>query len=396
MPRPALAPAIVVRGVATRWWALSEWSLLPLRLFLGVTFAYAGLQKLANPAFFAAKSPASIQVQMSGAARLSPIHSFLHALLPHAVLIGWVLAYGELAIGVGTLLGLKTRVAAVAGASVSLSLFLTVSFHSSPYFTGADIVFFFAWVPLIVAGGGSRWSIDAFIARRAARQAGFCLAPLVALPFDTVQRLCGFYHEGLCSARASAACAASACPVLVSRPPQVTAVNDKTFDRRSVVIGASTVAVVASAAAVTGLLTTAAGHLEASAVTGARNSTPNIPALAGSGASVGTGSAAETTRTDLGPATSVPVGAASTFTIPSSGDPGIVVQLTEGNFVGYDAVCPHAGCTVGYASSQKLLVCPCHGSQFLAATGEVVSGPAPHGLTPLTIVEASNGNLYLQ
>lgn len=56
-----------------------------------------------------------------------------------------------------------------------------------------------------------------------------------------------------------------------------------------------------------------------------------------------------------------------TFTIASSGDPGIVVQLIEGNFVGYDAVCPHAGCTVG---------------------------PVPHGLMPHTIGEVANGNLY--
>jgi thiosulfate dehydrogenase [quinone] large subunit len=362
-----------------------------------VTFIFAGLQKLANPAFFSAKSPTSIQAQMAGAARLSPIHSFLHAMLPHAVLIGWVIAYGELAIGLGTLFGLKTRIAAIAGAFLSLNLFLAVSYHSSPYFTGADIVFFFAWLPLIVAGGGSRWSADALIKRRAAHQAGFTLAPLVALPFDTVQRLCGHYNEGLCSARAGQVCAASKCPVLVSRPPQVTPVDVKNFDRRTVVIGASTVAIAAGAAAVTGFLTTAAGHLEASAVTGANASTPSTLPTTTSGAGSTTGSTiAGTSGTDLGPATSVPVGTAATFTIPSSGDPGIVVQLTKGSFVGYDAVCPHAGCTVGYAASQKLFVCPCHGSQFQIATGEVISGPAPRGLTPLNIVEASNGNLYLQ
>jgi thiosulfate dehydrogenase [quinone] large subunit len=90
------------------------------------------------------------------------------------------------------------------------------------------------------------------------------------------------------------------------------------------------------------------------------------------------------------------VGSAATFTIPSSGDPGIVMQLTKGNFVAYDAVCPHAGCTVSYAPSAKLMVCPCHGSEFQVATGQVISGPAPHGLTPLNIIESQNGNLYLQ
>ena len=113
----------------------------------------------------------------------------------------------------------------------------------------------------------------------------------------------------------------------------------KTFDRRSVVIGSTTVAVVAGAAAVTGFLTTSVGHLEASAVSGQKASTPStLPA--GTSTTSTPGGAKGTL---LGPASAIPVGSAATFTIPSSGDPGIVMQLTKGNFVAYDAVCPHAG-----------------------------------------------------
>ncbi len=43
------------------------WVLLPLRVFLGFTFSFAGLQKLANPGFFDASNPASIQAQLAGA-----------------------------------------------------------------------------------------------------------------------------------------------------------------------------------------------------------------------------------------------------------------------------------------------------------------------------------------
>src|ERR1019366_8583002 len=214
MPRLSPSSTRFARVMPTRAWALSGWALLPLRLLLGVTFAFAGLQKLANPAFFTARSPSSIQAQMIGATRFSPIHSLLHAMIPHAVLIGWVIAYGELAIGIGTLLGLKTRVAAIAGAFLSLNLFLAVSFHSSPYFTGADIIFLFAWMPLIIAGGASRLSADAMIARAAAKQSGFETSPLVALPFETVQTFCGHYRKGSCTARSGDPCAASQCPVL--------------------------------------------------------------------------------------------------------------------------------------------------------------------------------------
>ncbi|MGC2175804.1 MAG: DoxX family protein, partial [Acidimicrobiales bacterium] len=128
-----------------RAWALSEWALVPLRAFIGATFLYAGLQKLANPNFFKKNSPISIQSQLLAASHTSPIHVILTHLVGIAKPIGLVIAFGEIAIGLGTLVGLWTRIAAVGGLILSLMLFLTVSFHSSPYFTGADIVFFFAW-----------------------------------------------------------------------------------------------------------------------------------------------------------------------------------------------------------------------------------------------------------
>src|SRR5450432_4931766 len=68
--------------------ALAGWALLPLRAFLGFTFCFAGLQKLANPAFFDAANPASIQAQMAGAARRSPIHALISPLAHHAALVG--------------------------------------------------------------------------------------------------------------------------------------------------------------------------------------------------------------------------------------------------------------------------------------------------------------------
>jgi thiosulfate dehydrogenase [quinone] large subunit len=43
-------------------------ALLPLHAFLGFTFCFADLQKLANPRFFDAADPASIQAQLAGAA----------------------------------------------------------------------------------------------------------------------------------------------------------------------------------------------------------------------------------------------------------------------------------------------------------------------------------------
>jgi len=97
----------------------------------------------------------------------------------------------------------------------------------------------------------------------------------------------------------------------------------------------------------------------------------------------------------LGAASQVVVGRPATFTVPSTGDPAIVFNLGGGKFVSYDTVCPHAGCTVGYYSG-KTMQCPCHGGQFDVSTGNVVSGPPPHGLVKLNVVLEADGNLYLQ
>jgi thiosulfate dehydrogenase (quinone) large subunit len=152
-------------------------ALLPLRAFLGFTFCFAGLQKLANPRFFDASDPASIQAQLAGAARRSPIHLLISPLAHVAVPLGIVIAFGELAVGAGTLLGFRAKIAAAGGVALSLMLFLTVSFHSSPYYTGADIVFAFAWMPLLLAGAGSVLSLDAALAGWAGKRPGHRAAP---------------------------------------------------------------------------------------------------------------------------------------------------------------------------------------------------------------------------
>ena len=91
----------------------------------------------------------------------------------------------------------------------------------------------------------------------------------------------------------------------------------------------------------------------------------------------------------------MPVGGAATFTLPS-GDPGIVLQPTKGQFLAYDAVCPHAGCTVSFSKAADLMVCPCHGSEFKVANGDVIAGPAPHGLTEYTVSTGTDGQLYVR
>ncbi|HEU0031212.1 MAG TPA: Rieske (2Fe-2S) protein [Kofleriaceae bacterium] len=53
----------------------------------------------------------------------------------------------------------------------------------------------------------------------------------------------------------------------------------------------------------------------------------------------------------------------------------IFVQKTDTGFLALSAICTHAGCTVAFNGSDQFN-CPCHGSQFNAATGAVIFGPA--------------------
>ncbi|MEE4490921.1 DoxX family protein [Streptomyces sp. NPDC050529] len=138
-----------------------EHALLPLRIFLGVTFIYAALDKLTDSAFFHATGPGSIGEQMTAVRDSSAIPALVDLALKSPSGFGYAIAFGELAVGIGTLLGLWTRIAALGGALISLSLWLTVSWQVSPYYLGNDLIYLMAWLPLLL-GGAASFSVDAF------------------------------------------------------------------------------------------------------------------------------------------------------------------------------------------------------------------------------------------
>jgi thiosulfate dehydrogenase [quinone] large subunit len=340
-PPPAPAPGSLSPGTL-------GWALVPLRAFLGFTFCFAGLQKLANPGFFQASNPGSIQVQLAGAARRSPIGALISPLAHGAVLLGLLIAAAELAIGLGTLLGLWQRLAAAGGIALSLVLFLTVSFHASPYYTGADIVFAFAFTPLLIAGSGPFVSADAALAARARAR------------------------------------------------PSSRRMSAEEASRRDVVLKGTATAVTAVAALILAGVVAGIGRLAGGVKNGPGTPqlSPSQPAPRAAAPSPSGAGGSHPAGTAIGPARDVPVGEAASFTDPRTGDPSIVIQRTAGKFVAFDAVCPHAGCTVEYDKSAAVLVCPCHGSQFNASTGAVEVGPAATGLQPITIAEDSSGQLF--
>src|SRR5919206_4524704 len=85
-------------------------ALFPLRLFLGATFAYAGVQKLSDGGFLVAGSDSYIGTQLEGFARGTPGGWLLETFaLPHPELAGIGVAVAQIAIGVPVLAGRVTR-----------------------------------------------------------------------------------------------------------------------------------------------------------------------------------------------------------------------------------------------------------------------------------------------
>ncbi|MEU9982741.1 DoxX family protein [Streptomyces sp. NPDC050856] len=146
----------------------SRYALLPLRVFLGVTFVYAGLDKLTDGRFPAASGAGSVGDTMRAVRDTSAWPWLVDLALRGPEGFGYAMALGELAVGVGTLVGLFARLAAAGGALISLSLWLTVSWASDPYYYGNDLAYLMAWLPLVLAGAPVL-SLDAALAARRRR-----------------------------------------------------------------------------------------------------------------------------------------------------------------------------------------------------------------------------------
>ncbi|MFE9023118.1 DoxX family protein [Streptomyces sp. NPDC007808] len=153
------------RDTATRY------ALLPLRVFLGVTFIYAGLDKITDSAFMKDAGSGSIGDMMRAVRDSSAIPALVDMALKNPVAFGYTIAFGELAVGIGTLIGLFARLAALGGALISLSLWLTVSWASDPYYYGNDLAYLMAWLPLVLAGA-PMLSVDAALRSRRRQRAG--------------------------------------------------------------------------------------------------------------------------------------------------------------------------------------------------------------------------------
>lgn len=305
-----------------------RWVLLALRGYLAVVFLYAGISKIVDRRFLDGSSFTSMHQTTLAIKSQSPIGGLLGPVIDHSFAFGLLMAVAELAVGIGIALGLFTRIAAIGGALLSLSLFLTVSWGASPWYTGADIVYLFALTPLILAGG-TPFSLDAWLA--ATRHRG-------ASPAD--------------------------------------------FRTRR--------AMLAGAAAVTGLVALGAASLFRKTPTSNSGQSDPPPGKAGGGtgssASSGGGQSSGSGSDTTVAIADVPVGGGKQVTDKKSGKPIWVLQLQAGQFSAFSAICTHQSCPVKFVGASEGFACPCHGSRY-SAVGKVTHGPAQRNLSEVSVTK---------
>ncbi len=343
-------------------------ALFPVRLFLGVTFVYAGVQKLSEPGFLHPGAPTYVGTQLRGFAHGTPGGFLLRTFaIPHPTLSGVGVALLEIAIGLLITTGVCTRPAAAAGLALNLLLFLTNSWRTYPYFLGSDIVFVFAWIPFLLVGASRQPTLEPRLHRLALRRTRG--HPAMA--------------AGLRERRSP------------GRRPEPT-VGEPELTRRTL-IGTGLGLFGAATGAIAGLSLLIRGRYSRPL----RTFSASTPGTVGNTGPVRSPQPAAESQTaapavppgavKLGPASQLATGQAATYPNPGDGSPDIVIRQSNGALVAHSAVCTHAGCTVGYEGGQ--IVCPCHGAVYDAQTGAVINGPAEAPLAPRKVLERT-GDIY--
>jgi thiosulfate dehydrogenase [quinone] large subunit len=364
---------------ASGWSHIPAWAILPLRGFLGITFVYAGLQKITDAQFFDDASHHSIKYQLEIFSHSSPLRWLLVNLaIPHADLFGWLIALGELLVGLATLLGLFGRLTASAGVFISGLLWLTATWSVSPYFLGPDSIYAMAWLTLLLAGMGD-YSVDGWLKTKRQQEQTSLLAR---------QRRAQQRNQ---PAQPGSASAVLAEPLLPSGQREV--------NRRAVLRGL----IAGGAVLATGLVSALTAQAAVPILQGVIQ---NLKRLRGRGreADEGNGGASASNPTPLpgtpagavGNISQIPANGAFAFTLKASGDPGIIINLSANHYVAYDATCTHAGCTVGYDPTTQALLCPCHGAAFDPANNAaVLAGPTSVPLSAVPLHIDANGNIFV-
>lgn len=133
----------------------SAWLWAIVRLYLGWEWIHAGLEKLMNPAWFGSQAGTAITGFFNGSlAKTGGAHpdvqafyaNFLQGVaIPNAELFSYLIVFGEIAVGLGLILGIFTGVAAFFGAVMNFNFMFAGSVSLNPYWALMEIFLVLAW-----------------------------------------------------------------------------------------------------------------------------------------------------------------------------------------------------------------------------------------------------------
>ncbi len=143
-----------------------------IRLWLGLTWIYAGWDKASDPGFLDRTGVTYIGRQLAGYASSSPLGFIFQRLVEHAFVLGIFVMIVEFTIGLATLLWVAPTLAAFAGFAMSLGLWTAATWHVKPYFLGSDSAYAVLWLGYFLTLVGRRRRVDVSLDRRGAMRVG--------------------------------------------------------------------------------------------------------------------------------------------------------------------------------------------------------------------------------
>jgi thiosulfate dehydrogenase [quinone] large subunit len=154
----------------------NSWATTPLRVFLSSVFLFASYAKLTYPGFFNPNASFGFKSAVANAKKDTPLSGLMGPLADHPSLYGHITAFAELAIGLGLLVGLLTRVAALGGMVLAASIVLSVNWFevreytgNGGWFTSVDLAVI-AGLSVFLLGGAGPLSLDAWYVWSRARR----------------------------------------------------------------------------------------------------------------------------------------------------------------------------------------------------------------------------------
>ena len=178
-------------GTATTSWRNQAAAFRIIRIWLGITWIYAGWDKASDPGFLTAGSSTYIGTQLSAYSVQSPVGFAFNKLIEHAVLVGGFVMISEFAIGLATLFWVAPRLAAFGGFSMSVGLWLASSFHVAPYFLASDSAYAVLWLSyllqLVKNGNRKRKGFEMSLERRGVLRVG--ITGILAVAFAGIGKI---------------------------------------------------------------------------------------------------------------------------------------------------------------------------------------------------------------